>query len=287
MTARAAGFPAWMKKAISSIDETEVSEILRDCRLNTVCREASCPNRQECFRRGTATFLIMGKVCTRNCRFCDIGYGKPEPLEIDEPARIAAAAVRMGLKYVVVTSVTRDDLPDGGSGHFARVIRALKEGGVNAVEVLTSDFGGREESIREVLAAGPDVFNHNVETIPRLYPDVRPQADYARSLAVLRSASRRGTITKSGIMVGLGEMPEEVITVLRDLAWNGVKVLTIGQYLSPSALHSPVLEFVSPARFEWYEQKAYELGFSAVKSGSYVRSSYHAESVFEQARKER
>jgi len=273
-------FPAWMKKGISSSDESEVARILAGYGLNTVCREAACPNRHECYRRGTATFLVLGGVCTRNCAFCDIASGAPEPVQADEPARVAAAAAAMGLDYVVVTSVTRDDLPDGGAAHFAAVVRELRAAGVRGVEVLTPDFRGDRDALRTVLDARPDVFNHNVETVERLYPRVRPQADYRRSLDVLAHAAESGVVTKSGLMVGLGERPVEVLRVMLDLLDAGVQILTIGQYLSPGPSHAPVAEFVPPARFEWYARKAREFGFRAVASGVFVRSSYRAAEIY-------
>ena len=281
MTLRPASFPAWMKKAISPSDDGDVSEILRRNRINTVCLQATCPNRHECYRRGTATFLVMGSVCTRNCAFCDIASGEVLPLDTDEPLRVAMAAKEMGLEFVVLTCVTRDDLPDGGAEHIAKTIRAVRDVGIEKVEALVSDFQGDSDSVRKVVESKPVVFNHNVETVPRLYPDVRPQADYERSLAVLREAGRLGALTKSGVMVGLGEQPHEVQTVLRDLVSNGVRILTIGQYLAPSAMHYPVREFVPPARFEWYRDKALEAGFSEVASGPFVRSSYMAETIYE------
>jgi lipoic acid synthetase len=272
-----------MKKAYSFGAEDRVGSLLSELHLNTVCREAGCPNRNECFGKGTATFLILGRTCSRNCRFCDITHGTPVPVEADEPARVAEAAKRLALRFVVVTSVTRDDLPDGGAAHFAATIGELKAVGVEGVEVLTPDFQGNAEALGVVLAEKPDVFNHNVETVPRLYSVARPQANYRRSLEVLKNASRRGAITKSGIMVGLGELPHEVVQVLHDLLWSGVSILTIGQYLSPSREHLPVVEFVSPARFDLYREVALDLGFKAVASGPFVRSSYAAWETWQQA----
>ena len=286
MTARRVDFPAWMKKAISLSTDNEVGSVLERNRLNTVCREATCPNRSECYCSGTATFLIMGSVCTRNCRFCDIHSGTPSPLDSTEPERVANAASELGLDYVVVTSVTRDDLPDGGAHHFSNTILALKAAGVADIEVLTSDFNGCIECVCMVADAKPSVFNHNVETIERLYPSIRPGADYHRSLRVLSTASRIGLPTKSGLMVGLGEHPEEVIRVLMDLRSCGVLLLTIGQYLSPTQKHHPVVEFVSPSRFDWYKEKALELGFVAVASDPFVRSSYMAKQMYDSLRGE-
>ncbi|GAB4163931.1 MAG: lipoyl synthase [Planctomycetota bacterium] len=283
MTLTKASFPAWMKKAYSFGAEDRVGSILSDLRLNTVCREAGCPNRNECFGAGTATFLILGKTCSRNCRFCDISHGRPLPAEDDEPERVAFAAEQLGLKFVVVTSVTRDDLPDGGAAIFARTIRNLKDVGVEGVEVLTPDFQGNLSALATVLNEKPDVFNHNVETIPRLYPVARPQADYRCSLAVLKAAAKQGFTTKSGIMVGLGELPHEVVQVMADLLHAGVSIMTIGQYLAPSKDHLPVKEFVSPARFDWYRETGLSMGFKAVASGPFVRSSYMAHETWAQS----
>lgn len=267
-----------------------VRKILDDLNLNTVCDGAHCPNRSECFSCGTATFLIMGKTCTRNCRFCAISPANPGPLRADEPQAVATAAREMNLKYVVITSVTRDDLPDGGAEHFARTIRAVREQLPNAeIEVLTPDFKGSHASIETVLDARPSVFNHNIETAPRLYPAVRPQADYRQSLDVLEYAKRvttareLRTLTKSGLMVGLGETDDEVKDVIRDLRNAGCDILTVGQYLAPSDAHVPVARFVHPDVFKEWEIFAKELGFSAVACGPFVRSSYHAKSVFEQS----
>ncbi len=265
--------------------------LLAELGLNTVCGGAHCPNQGECYAAGTATFMILGDVCTRHCRFCAVpGTDRPEPPDADEPDKVAQAARRMGLRYVVVTSVTRDDLPDGGADHFARTIRAIRRELPDArVEVLTPDFQGDEASLRTVLDARPDVFNHNVETVPRLYDTVRPQADYRQSLAVLRRAGQLAesgparVFTKSGLMVGLGETDEEVRAVLADLRQAGCDIVTIGQYLAPSRDHLPVARFVEPAQFDAYRRQAMEMGFRAVAAGPFVRSSYHAEDVFEDA----
>jgi lipoic acid synthetase len=253
--------------------------LLQELGLNTVCREARCPNRAECFARGTATFMILGDVCTRDCAFCAVASGSPAPPEPDEPDRVAEAVRRMGLTHVVVTSVTRDDLPDGGSGHFAAVIAAMRARTAATVEVLTPDFGGDLRLVDRVLDAGPDVFNHNVETVPRLYPDVRPQADYARSLSVLAHAalSGRTAVVKSGIMVGLGETRLEAAEVLGDLWRSGCRAVTVGQYLAPSDRHHPVVEYVPPDAFAELEREAREIGFDGVACGPFVRSSYRAD----------
>jgi len=290
--ARAARFPPWLRKRVPTGPEAgEVRRLLADLGLATVCSGAHCPNLPECYARGTATFLILGRTCTRSCRFCAIEKGPPEPLREDEPQAVAEAAVRLSLRHVVITSVTRDDLADGGAGHFARTIRAVRSRLPRAViEVLTPDFQGREESVAAVLAARPDIFNHNIETVPRLYPTVRPEADYRRSLAVLAYAkcfaSDRGMRlhTKSGLMVGLGETDGEVRSAMRDLREVGCDILTIGQYLAPSAQHAPVARFVEPAEFAAWESEARALGFAAVAAGPFVRSSYQAESVFQRRR---
>lgn len=277
---RAHRIPRWAK-ASSPVERgvAPTQQVLQRERLHTVCRSAACPNRGECYAHGTATFLIMGDQCTRNCRFCAVEPGHPRHLDADEPMRLARAARDLGLKYVVITSVTRDDLPDGGADHFARCIEALRSEIPNvSVEVLTPDFRGDPAALEKVLAAGPDVFNHNVETVPRLYSLVRPQADYRRSLDVLRRArqlAKRGAV-KSGLMVGLGETPSEVLQVMSDLRAAGCDLVTIGQYLRPSRDHLPVREYVSPGRFEYYRLEGEKAGFAAVSSGPLVRSSYNA-----------
>jgi len=256
--------------------------MLDELALNTVCRSAKCPNRGECYSSGTATFMVLGTECTRNCRFCAVDPARPLPPDPDEPARLAEAAARMGLRHVVVTMVTRDDLADGGSGHIVATIDALRERLPEvAVEVLVSDFKGDEAAIDAVALARPDVFNHNVETVPRLYPTVRPQADYARSLRVLERVREIApeVPTKSGLMVGLGETPEEVEAVMSDLRSVGVDIVTVGQYLRPSAAHLEVTEFVTPEQFAAYARTAKRLGFSGVASAPFVRSSYHAAEV--------
>jgi len=272
--------PPWLRRPIAHTGQSaEVAGVVSELGLNTVCQSAKCPNRGECFSSGTATFLIMGDVCTRGCRFCAVEAATPAPLDPTEPHRVAEAAARMGLRHVVITAVTRDDVTDGGAAHFVSVIDAVRQAvpGI-AVEVLTSDFGGRMESVDTVAAARPDVFNHNLETVPRLYAEVRPGAAYARSLAVLdRAASAQPDIpTKSGLMLGLGETPDEVRSVMGDLRSHGVTMLTLGQYLRPSPEHLPVSEFVEPEVFAQLSRDAYSLGFVAVASAPFVRSSYHA-----------
>lgn len=254
--------------------------LLEGLGLDTVCLSAACPNLGECFARRTATFLILGPVCTRNCRFCAVPKGTPRPVDPGEPRRVALAAAELQLRHVVITSVTRDDLPDGGAGQFAATVTAVREALPEAtVEVLTPDFRGRPAALEKVMAAGPRVFNHNVETVPRLYPAARPQADYRRSLEVLRRAKemRPGILTKSGLMVGLGEREEEVLAVLADLRSAGCDAVTIGQYLRPSKAHLPVREYLTPETFARYRARAREMGFRYVASGPLVRSSYLAE----------
>jgi lipoic acid synthetase len=255
---------------------------LAEMGLHTVCQSARCPNLGECFGRGTATFLILGNACTRDCRFCAMEHGPPAAPDPEEPRRVAEAAKRLGLRFVVITSVTRDDLPDGGAAHFAATLHSLRELLPRArVEVLVPDFGGRPEAVQTVVAARPEVFGHNVETVPRLYPEVRPQADYRRSLEVLRLAAELApqVVTKSGLMVGLGEEDEEVLAVLRDLRAAGVSAVTIGQYLQPTRGHALVVEYVHPEVFAAYARQAREMGFSRVMSGPLVRSSYQAEEL--------
>ena len=285
--------PPWLVKRLpagGAEPAGRVGALLDDLRLNTVCRSAHCPNLGECFASGTATFLAMGPTCSRRCRFCAVDKGAaPAPLDPDEPRRIAEAARRLGLAHVVVTSVTRDDLADGGAAHLARVARAVRAAlPGSTVELLVPDFGGDLEALATVLAAAPDVLNHNVEAVPRLYPEVRPGADYARSLELLAAAKRISprTLAKSGLMTGLGERPEEVRAVLGDLARSGVGAVTVGQYLAPSAAHLPVREFVRPERFEEYAREARALGIGAAECGPWVRSSYHAGRTLAAAREE-
>jgi len=283
---RVGRFPDWLKKRITVSPSTgRVRSLLSELRLETVCEQAHCPNLCECYGRGTATFLILGPNCTRSCRFCAVASGPPTPVDESEPERVAEASARLDLKHVVVTSVTRDDLPDGGAGQFARTVRAIRERCGALVEVLTPDFQGDAEAIRTVLAARPDIYNHNIETVPRLMAAIRPEARYERSLAVLRLAGTDGdsVLTKSGLMVGLGETPDEVVEVLRDLRAAGCDAVTIGHYLAPSGAHFPVHEFVPPQQFDSYRRQAEALGFRAVAAGPFVRSSYHAEDLFAHA----
>ena len=326
----ASRFPPWLRKRIPAGGEAaEVRRLLAELGLATVCSSAHCPNLPECYARGTATFLILGNSCTRSCRFCAIEKRPPGALREDEPQAVAEAVVRLKLRHVVITSVTRDDLADGGAGHFARTIRAVRERlPETVIEVLTPDFQGSRACVATVLAAGPDIFNHNIETVPRLYAAIRPEADYRRSLDVLAYAksvaggekkgavpfsgcSEKGTVpffsgagaekgtvpfsqrrekgtapfsariyTKSGLMLGLGETADEIRACLTDLRAAGCDIVTIGQYLAPSASHQPVARFADPEEFAAWEAEARALGFAAVASGPFVRSSYQAESVF-------
>ncbi len=271
--------PDWLKIKFSDPGRlTEIKGMLRRLSLNTVCEEAACPNMMECFGRKTATFMILGRNCTRNCRFCNIHGGTPDPVDVQEPEHVAEVVAELGLKHVVVTSVTRDDLADGGAGHFARVIERLAPMQLT-VEVLIPDFQGDREALARVVQAGPHIVNHNVETVPRLYPQVRPQAQYERSLHLLAEVKSlsSGIYTKSGFMLGLGEIEEEVIAALHDLRSVDCDVLTIGQYLAPSKEHYPVAEYVHPDVFTKYQDMAYDMGFVHAVAGPLVRSSYHAD----------
>ena len=274
--------PKWIRSQVHGSAEVQrLKGILREARLHTVCEEANCPNLGECFGSGTATFMIMGGICTRRCPFCDVAHGKPDPLDADEPVNLARTIAAMNLKYVVITSVDRDDLRDGGAGHFAACIRESRAARAGlTVEVLVPDFRGREVIAIDILAhEPPDVLNHNLETVPRLYREARPGADYAGSLRLLREFKARvpHVPTKSGLMLGLGETDDEIIEVLKDLRAHGVDMLTLGQYLQPSAHHLSVQRYVSPEGFEQLGKVARELGFRHVASGPLVRSSYHAE----------
>jgi lipoic acid synthetase len=259
----------------------EIKQILRESNLHTVCEEASCPNIGECFGKGTATFMIMGDKCTRRCPFCDVGHGRPDPLDVNEPGNLAKTIARLKLKYVVITSVDRDDLRDGGAGHFVECIRKTRElSPGTTIEVLVPDFRGRDDRALDILkAAPPDVMNHNLETIPRLYREARPGSDYAFSLNLLKKfkALHPNVPTKSGLMVGLGETDEEILQVMRDMREHGIDMLTIGQYLAPSTSHLPVRRYVHPDTFKMFEAKAREMGFSHAAVGAMVRSSYHAD----------
>jgi len=271
--------PSWIKlKAADSQAVQQVEELVSGLQLETVCQSARCPNLGECFSRGTATFLILGNTCTRRCRFCAVEHGTPPPVDADEPLRVAMAAEKLALGYVVVTSVTRDDLPDGGAGHFSRTIEALRQRLPTAkVEVLVPDFNGSREALDTVARTRPDMFNHNLETVPRLYAQVRPGADYRRSLDLLQAAAATGLPVKSGLMLGLGEEPTEVEQTLRDLRDAGCTHLTLGQYLAPTAGHLPVKRYVPPEEFMQWEAFARRIGYIEVKAGPLVRSSYRAD----------
>ena len=275
--------PEWVRRSVlNTEDNRQVRSILKEQKLNTICESGRCPNKGECWARGTATFLLMGPLCTRTCKFCSVNKGLPDALDVEEPYRVAEASRQMGLKHVVLTSVNRDDLPDQGAEHFARTIRALKEFIADVyVEVLTPDFQGREDCVRIVLDANPVVFNHNIETVPRLYRRVRPGSKYARSLKVLEIAKRlRPDIpTKSGLMLGLSESEEEVLAVLKDMRDIDVDFLTLVQYLRPTRDQLPVHRYVTPEEFDQLGARAWGLGFKMVHSGPLVRSSYHAEEL--------
>ncbi|MGE5495867.1 MAG: lipoyl synthase [Burkholderiales bacterium] len=276
--------PEWLKKKIDLRALTEMQALLRSLSLHTVCEGADCPNRGECFKAGTATFMILGDTCTRGCRFCAVNKGKPAPPDPCEPVHIADAAEKLKLKHVVVTSVTRDDLPDGGAGHFAAVVRAVKSRIPATVEVLIPDFKGSEQALNKVIEAKPDIINHNLETVPSLYKAVRPNAVYERSLELLLRVKRSGIISKTGIMVGLGETREEVLSLMDDIAARHCDMLTIGQYLQPSKHHIPVAEYVRPETFEVYRRAALERGIKYVASAPLVRSSYNAAAGIEAVR---
>jgi lipoic acid synthetase len=283
VAAQALKKPDWIRVRAGSATTRfyEIKQILREHRLHTVCEEASCPNIGECFGNGTATFMIMGDKCTRRCPFCDVGHGRPDPLDADEPMNLATTIAALKLKYVVITSVDRDDLRDGGAAHFVACIEKTRElSPATKIEILTPDFRGRMDRALEILKrALPDVMNHNVETAPRLYKEARPGSDYAYSLNLLRRFKEfaPGVPTKSGLMVGLGESDEEILQVMRDMRAHGIDMLTIGQYLAPSSHHLPVRRYVHPDTFRMYEQEAKAMGFTHAAVGPLVRSSYHAD----------
>jgi lipoic acid synthetase len=272
--------PEWLR--IGNLDISiliKMKKLTEDLQLHTVCESAHCPNRQKCYAQGTAGFMILGDICTRNCTFCAVKKGHPTPLDLHEPEHIVEAVKKLGLKYVVVTSVTRDDLPDGGASHFAKAINAihLYDPRID-VEVLIPDFKGSLAALQVVIDASPTVLNHNVETVPRLYPEVRPEADYLRSIKLLKRAKdiENSLLTKSGLMLGLGESKEEIIGVMEDLREVNCELLTIGQYLQPSPKHHKVVRFVPPPEFEEYKEIGEKMGFKAVASAPFVRSSFHA-----------
>jgi len=271
--------PEWLQKKVAPADHADMDRLLGSLRLNTVCREASCPNISECFRQKQATFLIMGKECTRSCSFCNVSANPPAPVDPEEPERVAKAVTVLELQHVVITSPTRDDLPDGGAGHFAATVAAIRKASPHTViELLVPDFQGDLQNLAMVIAAKPDILGHNIETVPRLY-SIRAGADYLCSLELLKAAkvTSPDIPTKTGIMLGLGETAEEVLSTLLDIRATGCDYLSIGQYLAPSRNHYPVAAFIEPAEFDRYREKALALGFVHVESAPYVRSSYHAE----------
>ncbi len=275
--------PDWIrvKAAAPNSQFDDIKRILRENNMFTVCEEASCPNIGECFGKGTATFMIMGDKCTRRCPFCDVGHGRPDPLDVNEPSNLAKSIAQMRLKYVVITSVDRDDLLDGGAAHFVECINEVRERSpITTIEVLVPDFRGRLEKALDIFAQGaPDVMNHNLETVPRLYKQSRPGADYMHSLKLLKEFKARhpNVPTKSGLMVGLGETDEEILQVMRDMREHDIEMLTIGQYLQPSEHHLPVRRYVHPDTFKMFEEEAYKMGFTHAAVGAMVRSSYHAD----------
>lgn len=277
--------PEWLKIKLDNTNKVEsVKGMLNRLSLNTVCQEANCPNKIECFGKKTATFMILGRICSRNCTFCNVTKGTMDPVDPNEPANVAKAVAELNLKHVVITSVTRDDLPDGGAEQFRRVveeIRKLKQ--EITIELLIPDLQGSQEALANVIDSKPDILNHNIETVLRLYPEVRPRADYLRSLELLRNVKELDSeiLTKSGIMVGLGEKTDEVIKVFKDLREYGCDMLTVGQYLAPSKQHHPIIEYITPEQFAQYKEMALELGFKYVASGPLVRSSYHAGEALE------
>ena len=280
------GKPAWLKvRAPMSSEYKQITKMMRELNLNTVCEEASCPNIGSCWKQGSATFMILGRVCTRTCAFCDVATGKPDAVDIDEAINLAKAVAQIGLKHVVITSVDRDDLKDGGAGHYATVIRELKARQPDVtIEILTPDFQRKPSScLNTIMDAKPDIFNHNLETVPRLYRSVRPGARYYTSLRLLQRAKELDSniVTKSGLMVGLGEERDEILQVLDDMREAGIDILTIGQYLRPSEKHHPVMKYWTPDEFDELKYLAEKKGFGMVASGALVRSSFHADEVFE------
>jgi len=273
--------PEWIKVRVSEGENyKELKQLVHDQRLHTVCEEAHCPNIYDCWNRRTATFMILGAVCTRACRFCAVTSGRPTEFDITEPLRVAESVARLGLRHAVITSVDRDDLRDGGAEIFARTIRAIRRRSPDtSVEVLTPDFQGDHDAVRTVVEAGPDIFNHNTETVPRLYARIRPKAVYANSLGILRHVKqlRPDLVTKSGVMVGLGETRDELLQVFRNMREHRVDVLTVGQYLRPSKKHAEVLRYYPPAEFDELKSEALRMGFAHVEAGALVRSSYHAD----------
>ncbi len=277
--------PSWLVRRLPSAEQVAgVAHLMDDLSLHTVCQEAHCPNRQECFARGTSTFLVMGDICTRACRYCAVHKGRPKDLDPEEPQRVAEAVARLRLSTAVITSVTRDDLPDGGAEHFARIVQAIRSVSPGThIELLVPDFQGRRESILRVCEAAPDMFNHNIEAVRRIFLQVRPRADYDCSLKVLEMAAGQGLRVKSGLMLGLGETWEEIVQTLRDLYDHGCRYLTLGQYLAPSTHHVPMVRYLAPDEFAHWKAVALDMGFLDVASGPLVRSSYRAAAMLEKA----
>ncbi len=273
--------PKWLQLRVQSdVNTVNVKNLIKSLNLHTVCNEANCPNRMECFARRTATFMILGRNCTRNCTFCNVTRNKPDPVDLNEPENVAKAVKTLQLKHAVITSVTRDDLEDQGANQFAEIVRQIKKYNPNTtIELLIPDMCGREDLLDIILETKPDVLNHNIETIPEFYPKVRPAANFMRSVKVLGYAKQKGFKTKSGIMVGFGETEEQVVNALKELRKVDCDMLTVGQYLQPTKLHIKVTEYVTPEQFERYKDIALELGFKRVNSGPLVRSSYHAEPI--------
>jgi len=281
---RAGVRPEWLRIRVpGDLDQLPVSRLMRDLALNTVCQEARCPNIFECWGAGTATFMVLGEICTRRCTFCAVGKGKPLAADADEPRRVAEAVAKMGIRHAVITMVNRDDMPDGGAAHIAKCVAAVRARTGAAVEALISDLEGNRDALQIVVDAQPEVLAHNIETVPRLYPAVRPVAKYRRSLDVLRWASEVNMLTKSSLMLGLGETEDEILAVARDLRDAGVQIFTMGQYLAPTGDHHPVRRYVPPDEFAALGEKARALGFRHVESAPLVRSSYMAHRAIESA----
>lgn len=274
--------PPWLKQRVSPLKLTGMQRFLKERNIETVCESGLCPNRGECYVRGTVTFMILNSVCTRNCKFCAVEKGSPGPLDPKEPFKISQAVKALKLKHAVITSVTRDDLSDGGASQFAEVIKEVKKNNLQTIiEILVPDFQGSYYSVKKVIEAGPHIFNHNLDTIPRLYPEIKPGSDYRKRLRVLETAKEinPGIITKSGLMLGLGEAFEEVKEVMDDLRKINCDILTLGQYLAPTLSQYPIKDFIHPETFDCYKRVAFEKGFSHVASGPWVRSSYYAEKI--------
>jgi lipoic acid synthetase len=279
---RAGVRPPWLKIRVpGNLDQLPVAKLMNDLALNTVCQEARCPNIFQCWSAGTATFMVLGEICTRRCTFCAVSRGVPTPVDDDEPRRVAEAVERMGVRHAVITMVNRDDMPDGGAQHIAQCVAAVRERTGAGVEVLLSDLEGNRDALQTVIASRPDVLAHNVETVPRLYPQVRPVAKYQRSLDVLRWAAEGGMLTKSSVMLGLGEREEEILAVAGDLRETGVEIFTMGQYLAPTGNHHPVRRYYTPEEFSDLGRRAMGLGFRHVESAPLVRSSYMAHRAIE------